>query len=96
MSLSVLVTHPFQFTIKLNSLKQQTFIISVSDGQKSGSSPVVKTFAIQCRGCGFDPWSGSQDPTCLAANNQDIKQSHIIINSIRAFKKMIYIKKNIL
>lgn len=25
---SVLVTHPFQFTIKLNSLKQQTFIIS--------------------------------------------------------------------
>ena len=28
MSLSVLVTHPFQFTIKLNSLKQQTFIIS--------------------------------------------------------------------
>ena len=61
---------------------------------------MVKTFAIQCVwcgvGCGFDPWSGSQDPTCLAANNQDIKQSHIIINSIRAFKKMIYIKKNIL
>ena len=28
MSLSVLVTHPFQFTIKLNSLKQQIFIIS--------------------------------------------------------------------
>ena len=26
--------------------------------------PVAKTPHLQCRGCGFDPWSGKQDPTC--------------------------------
>ena len=25
--------------------------------------PVFKT-ALHCRGRGFDPWSGSEDPTC--------------------------------
>ena len=26
-------------------------------------SPVVKTLSFHCRGHGFDPWSGNQDPT---------------------------------
>ena len=36
--------------------------------------------AFQCRGCRFNPWLGSQDPTCLAAKKkkkkpkQNIKQ----------------------
>ena len=29
--------------------------------------PVVRTPCFQCRGCGFDPWSGNKDPTCRAA-----------------------------
>ena len=27
--------------------------------------PVV--VPLQCRGCGFDPWSGNYDPTCCQA-----------------------------
>ena len=30
-------------------------------------------FAFQCRGCGFQPWSGSYDPTCLRAKKQQAK-----------------------
>ena len=26
--------------------------------------PVVKTLRFHCRGRGFDPWLGNQDPTC--------------------------------
>ena len=26
--------------------------------------PVVKSPVFQCRGCGFNPWSGNSDPTC--------------------------------
>ena len=29
--------------------------------------PVAKTMHFQCRGHGFDPWLGSEDPTCLVA-----------------------------
>ena len=32
--------------------------------------PVVKTLCFHCRGCGFDPCSGNQDPTCLVATNK--------------------------
>ena len=28
------------------------------------------TSALQCRECGFDPWLGSQDPTCSVAKNK--------------------------
>ena len=31
------------------------------------SGPVFKTVHFQCKGCGFDPWLGNQDPTCHAA-----------------------------
>ena len=33
-------------------------------------NPVVKTPRFQCKGCGFDPWSGSWDPTCCGAQQQ--------------------------
>ena len=28
---------------------------------------MVKTLCFQCRGCGFDPRLGNEDPTCLSA-----------------------------
>ena len=33
--------------------------------------PVVKTLCFHCRGCGFDPCSGNQDPTCHVAENKN-------------------------
>ena len=33
--------------------------------------PVVKTLCFHCRGCGFDPCSGNQDPTCHVAKNKN-------------------------
>ena len=33
--------------------------------------PVVKTLCCHCRGCGFDPCSGNQDPTCHVAQNKN-------------------------
>ena len=35
---------------------------------------MVKTLHVQCRGCGFDPWSGNQDPTCRVARPKKQKQ----------------------
>ena len=37
---------------------------------------VVKTVHFHCRGHGFYPWSGNQDPTCFAAwpNKTQIKK----------------------
>ena len=37
---------------------------------------VVKTLHFHCRGHGFYPWSGNQDPTCFAAwpNKTQIKK----------------------
>ena len=29
--------------------------------------PVVRTLPSNIRSCGFDPWLGSEDPTCLVA-----------------------------
>ena len=31
-------------------------------------------FTFQYRGCGLDPWWGSQDPTCLLATKPEHKQ----------------------
>ena len=36
--------------------------------------PVVKTPCSQCRGHGFDPWSGNEDPTCHTAWPKKRKQ----------------------
>ena len=35
--------------------------------------PVVKTPQFPCRGWGFNPWSGKQDPTCLEASQKTNK-----------------------
>ena len=43
-------------------------------------SPVVKTPPCNERGCEFDPWSGSQDPTCLRVWPKSLK---IIILKIK-------------
>ena len=32
------------------------------------SCPVIKTL-LPMQKCGFDPWSGSKDPTCFMAKN---------------------------
>ena len=38
--------------------------------------PVVKTPCFQCRGRGFDPWSGNSDPTCGTAKKTQNKQTN--------------------
>ena len=43
--------------------------------------PVVKTPHFQCKGHGFDPWSGNYDPMCHAAkklNKNKIIKIYII------------------
>ena len=45
------------------------FFISTMGGKKFlpwdfPGGPVVKTLSFQCRGRGFDPWSGNYNPTC--------------------------------
>ena len=32
---------------------------------KNPGGPVVKAPHCQCWGCGFDPWLGKEDPTCI-------------------------------
>ena len=34
--------------------------------ETQGGLPVVKTPSFQSKGCGFNPWSGNQNPTCCA------------------------------
>lgn len=43
-------------------------------------------FAFQCRGCKFDPWSGSQVPTCLTGKNPKHKTE--ILNFNKDFKNV--------
>ena len=61
------------------------------------SCPVVKTLQSQCMGCGFDPWSRSQDPTCLVAPKpKAIKQKQCCRKFDKDFQgKMIHVKKNV-
>ena len=43
---------------------------------------MVKTRCFQCRGCGFSPWSGNQDPTCHMAKKW-MYGSHTLAHIIR-------------
>ena len=36
-------------------------------------SPVVKIQASNCKGHGFDPWSGNYDPTCCTVQPEILK-----------------------
>ena len=40
---------------------------NISDPWDIPRGPVVKTPPFHCRGHGFDPWPGNQDPTCHTA-----------------------------
>ena len=46
--------------------------------KKSGwefpGGPVVRTPCFHCRGPGFDPWSGNEDPTSCAAGQKKKKK----------------------
>ena len=56
--------------------------------------PVVKSPSSNAGGrCGFNPLSGSYDPTCDGAKNQNIKQKGYCNNFNKGFKKMFHIKK---
>ena len=49
--------------------------------------PVVKTSPFKSRGCGFNPWSGSYDPTGFGAKKTKYKPVAIlVINSIKTLK----------
>ena len=63
-----------------NNLKGSTRVLSVSP-----ESP--ERLQLSCRSCRFDLWSGSQDPMCLGANKQILKEniSNIVTNSIKTF-----------
>ena len=37
--------------------------------------PVIETLCFHCRECGFDPWSGNYDPTCLMVMCMLVAQS---------------------
>ena len=37
--------------------------------------PVVKIPCFQCRGLGFNPWPGNEDPTCHVVRPKDAKQT---------------------
>ena len=37
-------------------------------------SPVVKTLCFQCRGHGFNPWSGNWDPLCCTVRPKNKKE----------------------
>ena len=47
-------------------------------------------FTFQCRGCGFDPWSGSWDPTCLAAKKPKHKTEEQIQLRLKKKKKKTF------
>ena len=49
-------------------------------------SQVVKALHSYCRGCGIDALSGSQDPTCLAAENQNAKWKQYCNKFNKGFK----------
>ena len=56
--------------------------------------PVVKSPSSNAGGrCGFNPLSGSYDPTCDGAKNQNIKQKGYCNHFNKGFKKMVHIKK---
>ena len=57
---------------------------------------MVKTLCCRCRGCGFHPWSGNEDPICCTGqpNRQKFKKICcmqfkkkliVIVHSIRGF-----------
>ena len=51
-------------------------------------SLVVQWLRFHLQGCWFDPCSGSYDPTCLRAKKkQNIRQIHILTDSIKTLKK---------
>ena len=48
----------------------QVNILGLKIGQRGGDflgNPVLRTPRFRCRGHGFDPWKGDQDPSCYAA-----------------------------
>ena len=49
---------------RIVSLSLSIQISKIAIGDFPGG-PVVRTLCLQCRGCGFDPRSGNQDPTCF-------------------------------
>ena len=55
----------------------------------------VVSFPFQCRGCRFNSWSRSQDPTCLVAKKPKHKnRSNTVTDTIKNFK-MVPIKKSL-
>ena len=51
----------------------------------------VKT-TFQCRGCGFNPWSGSSDPHASQWETKAKNRSNVVTNSIKTLR-MLHIKK---
>ena len=49
-------------------------------------------FTFQCRRYGFDPCSGSWDPACLRAKQQNMEHKRFVVNSIKTLK-MVHIKR---
>ena len=66
-------------------LCQFTFRISRTSLVVSG-----KDFAFQCRGYGFDPWSGTKIPHALRTKRQNIKQRQYCNKFSECFKNGPY------
>ena len=61
---------PYHYTIReglLLKLKYAKTIKKFFLTSDFPGGPVVKTLCFQCRGCGFDPRLGNEDPTCFSA-----------------------------
>ena len=62
--------------------KKEAIIFSIKIW-KARTSMVVVRLGF-CRGRGFDPWSGSYDPTCLRAKKKKKKpRNNAVTNSIK-------------
>ena len=80
--------HPSPFCIHWQTSE------STKTGISLAVSAGIKTSPIQCTGCRFDSYSGSQDPTCLTAKKkQNIKNRNSIVTDLIKSFKMVHIKK---
>lgn len=83
--------HPSPFCIHWQTSE------STKTGISLAVSAGIKTSPIQCTGCRFDSYSGSQDPTCLTAKKkQNIKNRNSIVTDLIKSFKMVHIKKKII
>ena len=72
--------------------KKEAIIFSIKIW-KARTSMVVVRLGF-CRGRGFDPWSGSYDPTCLRAKKKKKKKTQKqCCNKFNKDLKMVHMKK---